>query len=274
MDKININLYGGKGLFGGRETPLEAEITYCDKYRECSFYKQGKCFSAGRWKQNCKFGRKEIAQGYTSRAMKYHSFRSRYTEDECYNKLDEPNSVIGKIANIFVLNTGYLYEDEEKKTYCIDTRFGKSPLIYLPEEKFTNDLIKIICDAKPKTIFDREEIKSYQKEVVPRFLYELKTEFEEIYNRFIEEYPEYKEKELNFIGREAYIKTLKNGTEIIDCHNNKWIIENDEIVCYHWKTWLPFGRKTPTETRIKITDDMTCKVTNNNQVEKNTKFAD
>lgn len=48
MDKINVNLYGGKSIFGGRETPLEAEMTYCDKYKNCSFYKQGKCFSAGR----------------------------------------------------------------------------------------------------------------------------------------------------------------------------------------------------------------------------------
>ena len=72
--------------------------------------------------------------------MKYHSFRRTYTEDECYNKLDEPNNIIGKIENIFVLNTGYLYEDEEKKTYYIDTLFGKSPLIYVPEEKFSSNL--------------------------------------------------------------------------------------------------------------------------------------
>ena len=26
--KINVYLYGGKSIFGGRETPLEAEITY------------------------------------------------------------------------------------------------------------------------------------------------------------------------------------------------------------------------------------------------------
>lgn len=44
MDKINVDLYGGKSIFGGRETPLEAEITYCDKYKVCSFYKKGKCF--------------------------------------------------------------------------------------------------------------------------------------------------------------------------------------------------------------------------------------
>lgn len=61
----------------------------------------------------------------------------------------------------------------------------------------------------------------------------------------------------------AYISTLNNGSELKDCHSNIWIIEGDEIVCYKWKTWLPFEGK-PTETRIKITDDMYCKITDKN----------
>ena len=182
-------------------------------------------------------------------------------------------SFIGKIGDVIVLNTGYLHKNEETENYYIDTPWGQHPLIYIPEKKFTNDLIKLISDAKPKTIFDGKEIESYQKEIVPRFLYELKTEFKEKYDSFVNKYPEYKEKEINFVGRKAYINTLKDGSELKDCHNNTWIIENDEIVCYKWKTWLPFG-ENPTETRIKITDDMTCKITNNEQVQASTKFAD
>ena len=45
VEKINVNLYGGKSIFKGvKETPLEAEITYCDKCYKCSFYKKGTCF--------------------------------------------------------------------------------------------------------------------------------------------------------------------------------------------------------------------------------------
>lgn len=273
MEKINVNLYGGKSIFGGRETPLEAEITYCDKYKECSFYKQGKCFSAGRWKVNCKFGNKRREIGYTSRAKKYYGFKNKWSSDESYNKLEEPENIVGQIGDIFVLNTGYLYEKEEGG-YYIDTHFGQSPLVYIPKEEFTNDLIKFICDAKPKTILDKKEIKEYQEKIVPRFLYEIKTEFKEIYDSFIKEYPEYKKKQINFVGRKAYINTLKNGSELLDCHKNKWIIENDEIVCYNWSTWLPFGKNKGTETRIKITDEMTYQITDNEQVTEKTKFAD
>jgi hypothetical protein len=274
MDKININLYGGKSIFGGRETPLEAEITYCDRYNQCSFYKQGKCFSAGRWKQNCKFGNKHREIGYTSRAKKYYEFRKKWDNDECKNKLDEPDNIIGQIGNIFVLNTGYLYENEDGG-YYIDTHFRQAPLIYVPKDKFTNDLIKLICDAKPRTIFENSEIKSYQEKIVPRFLYELKTEFKEIYDKFIKEYPEYENRKINFIGREAYINTLKNGSELLDCHKNKWRIENNYLVCYEDNTslHLPFAGG-PTEIRIKITDKMTYRITDNEQVTEKTKFAD
>ena len=173
-----------------------------------------------------------------------------------------------------ILNTGYLYKNEEGK-YYIDTNFGKAPLIYIPKEDFTNDLIKLICDAKPKTIFDRQEIKSYQEKIVPRFLYELKTEFKERYDNFIKEYTEYENKKINFVGRKAYINTLKNGSELLDCHKNKWKIENDYLVCYEDDTslHLPFYGG-PTEIRIKITDKMTYIITNNGQVNENTKFAD
>lgn len=274
MEKINVNLYGGKSIFGGRETPLEAEITYCDKYKECSFYKQGKCFSAGRWKQNCKYGSKQRERGYTSRARKYYEFKRKWDNDECRNKLEEPDNIVGKIGDTFVLNTGYLYENEQGE-YYIDTHFSTAPLIYVSKEKFTNDLIKLICDAKPKTIFDREEIKSYQEKIVPRFLYELKTEFKETYDNFIKEYPDYENKKMNFFGRKAYINTLKNGSELLDCHKNKWKIENDYLVCYEDDTslHLPFYGG-PTEIRIKITDKMTYVITNNEQVTEKTKFSD
>ena len=76
--KININLYGGKSIFKGeREKPLESEITYCDKCDKCSFYKNKTCFNAGRWKADCKFGKKEKIKGYTSRASKYYDFKHK-----------------------------------------------------------------------------------------------------------------------------------------------------------------------------------------------------
>lgn len=272
MEEININLYGGKGLFGGKEAPLEAEITYCDKYKQCSFYKNGKCFSAGRWKPNCKYGKKKREIGYTSRARKYQEFKNKYINNENYHKLEEPNDIIGKVGEEYVLNLSYLKKMDNGK-YEIETELWGNDLRYIQKEDFTNELIKIIVDGQPKTIFDNCIIKSYQEEKVPRFLYELKTNFKNIYGCFIKEYPQYRNVSMNFKGRQAYIDSLKNGSELKDCHGNKWVIENNEIVCYNWETWLPF-KGSATETRIKIKPDMKCEITDNEQVQENTRFAD
>lgn len=276
MDKINVDLYGGKSIFGGRETPLEAEITYCDKYKDCSFYKQGKCFSAGRWQQNCKFGNKVRQKGYTSRAIKYNDFRDKYRNDECYNKLDEPNNTIGKIEDTFVINVRYLHE-KEGGGYGIETNIFSHPLIYINEKDFKNELISLICDGQPRTIMDNAVIKDYQEKTVPRFLYELKTEFTDIYNRFVKQYPEYKEKQLNFVGRKAYIYSLRDGIELESNYSDKtkFVKEGEYLksINNYNGSFLPFNAKEA-DIRLKIDKKMSVEITNNSMVDENTVFND
>lgn len=276
MDKINVNLYGGKSIFGERETPLEADIVYCDKYKDCSFYKQGKCFSAGRWKQNCKYGKKSKVRGYTSRAIKYNEFKRRYKDDECYNKLDEPNSTIGKIEDTFVINVNYLHE-KEGGGYEIKTNIFSHPLIYVNQKEFTNNLISLICDGKPRTFMDNAIIKDYQEKTVPRFLYELKTQFNDIYTRFIEEYPEYKNKEMNFIGRRAYIYSLKDGVELISNYSDKtsFIKEGEYLksVTNYKSSFMPFGAEEA-ELKLKINKKMSVEIKDNSIVDEDTMFED
>lgn len=272
MKKINIDLYGGKSIFGGRETALNADITYCDKYKECSFYKKGKCFCAGRIGPNCKYGTKENIKGYTSRAIKYNEFRRKYKEDECYAKLDEPNNKIGKIGDTFVINMRYLHEKDGGE-YEITTNIFSHPLIYIQEKNFTNALISIICNGKPRTIFENEIIKDYVEKDVPRFLYELKTEFNEIYERFVNEYAEYKNKEINFIGRKAYIYSLRDGIEIEDKATFVKQGEYLKSITNYSSGFLPFNAKE-TELIIKINSKMTVRITDNSQVDENTIFED
>lgn len=78
MQKINVNLYGGKGIFGGKESPLEASIIYCDHCNDCSFYRESKCLRVRSFlSPTCKFGRVETIKGYTSRAVKYWDFKKK-----------------------------------------------------------------------------------------------------------------------------------------------------------------------------------------------------
>ena len=272
MEKINIDLYGGKGIFGGKETPLEAEITYCANYKECSFYKKGKCFNAGRWKANCKIGKKQIEKGYTSRSTKYYAFKEKYKKDEKYHILEEPSDIVGKIGDIFVLNLSYLKQLEDGR-YVVETSFARDTLTYIQENQFTNELIKLICDGRPRTIFGNEIIRDYQEKIIPRFLYELKIGFFDIYNRFINEYPEYKKIEPNFIGRRAYIYSLRDGTELKD----KTVFVKDGEYLKSKESWhsafLPFNADEA-DMAIKINRKMTVEITNNEMVDENTVFKD
>ena len=73
MEKINVQLYGGRSVFGGRETPLEADIIYCDCKDKCSLYKNGNCLNCRvLFGDQCKKGSVETIKGYTSRAVSCH----------------------------------------------------------------------------------------------------------------------------------------------------------------------------------------------------------
>lgn len=271
VEKINVNLYGGKSIFKGvKETPLEAEITYCDKCYKCSFYKKGTCFNAGRWKANCRYGEKQIVKGYTSRANKYYEFKFNYTKDEVYAKLKEPNSTIGIVDDVVILNLLYVKINEDMQVEE-NVSFGKDELVYIPLNIFNNNIIKQLCDLRPRTLFGDGTIRKYYEEIIPRFLYELKIEFKDIYDNFINEYPEYDVKP-NFIGRKAYIYTLKDNIEIKHRKGN-FIKQNEYLIGNYKDSFLPFNTQEA-EIKIKINDKMTCEITDNNQVDENTEFAD
>src|SRR5262245_37737206 len=98
MTIINVGLYGGKGIFGGKESPLEASIIYCSKHDKCSFYKSGQCLLVRSFgNTGCKFGRAVTERGYTSRAKKYYDFKNKWSSHEKYSKLKRIEKKLGLI---------------------------------------------------------------------------------------------------------------------------------------------------------------------------------
>lgn len=162
MKKINVNLYGGKGLFGGRETPLEAEEIYCDRYEQCSYYQAGKCLKCRAFlAPTCKFGRTNTIKGYTSRARKYYSFKNTYENDEVYSKLKYPSEPVAIMGDTLYIH--YCYGTVRKRTeqdekwvkdvdgYIIKTSNYKSS-VFIPLNEVTNNLLFAIFSNKPRAI--------------------------------------------------------------------------------------------------------------------------
>lgn len=141
MKKINVSMYGGKSIFGGREKPYSVDVAYCDKCNQCDFYKNGTCFNVGRIKDNCKIGKKERVQGRTSRSLAGREFYSKWKNDECYAKLKEPNQTIGIVDDIVILSINCMKLNENNEP-VEDVSFGKGCLSYISLKDFTPKLIK------------------------------------------------------------------------------------------------------------------------------------
>lgn len=290
MEKINVQLYGGKGLLGGKETPLEAEEIFCDKHNECSFYKEDCCLCCrSLFALKCEFGETTRIKGYTSRAAKYWTFKSKYNDDPLYGKLSYPKRLIGKIGNTIYLTPKYVHirkYDPQRDTdkflfkdgYSVsDPGFitSGSAGVYIPESELTNALLKRILDFLPNSIMGGR-INSYQQQVVPDLLQDLKVVCPEIYSRFINEFPEY-HKDPVYIGKVAYVETLRPGCQFT-VHGKKdvWTFDGEYVTCENYSIgifspWcMENGSITP--VKIKVNHEMTVEITSEDMVCETTKL--
>lgn len=208
MKEINVHLYGGKGLFGGKETPLEASIISCDKYEQCSYFKNNQCLKVRSFlSPGCKYGRVNNVKGYTSRAAKYHSFKRQWQEHERYSKLKYPPQKLGLIGDEIVFPYPYIRitQTEDGNVKLSDPGFGPN-IAFIAKENFTIDLIKRICNFRPCAIMGGV-IADYQNKIVPLFLAHLKEILPDIYEELRKEDGDLV-KEVSYIGRKALLKTV------------------------------------------------------------------
>ncbi len=282
MEKINVALYGGNLLFGGRETPLEAEVVYCSCKERCSFYREGKCLNisslAG---DSCDKGRRESFKGYTSKAKKYSEFRSKYENDEQYSKLKYPKGLFAVIDDVLWFNLLYVSarkvrEDDKVDGYSnmiTDTGYYLSfygrHFFRLPIKEATPDVLHSIFSYVPRSSF--RVLKEEYQEIVSEILPEMKRLVPDIYAELINKYPEY-DREPNYVGKYAYVKTLKDGTTIDDGYGNIGIKNGDKIYCSCFTEGIiPFGGSSAV-VEVIIKDTHTIKVLDNSWCDENTRF--
>lgn len=279
MEKINVMLYGGFD----KKTKNRAEIVYCDKCDNCSFYKKGTCLNVTKpFSKGCKFGKLSSVTGYTQRARKRYTFDSTYKSDECYGVLNHPNDWrVARIDDVILFNLTYAICDKSRwimnewvEAEMFKTRdcgFSTGTYSYIPIEELTSDLLNDILSYRPSALTGGI-IGAYQAKIVPSVLFELGKLLPNIYKKLIEKYPEYSEITPYFVGKEALIKSLPDGFVLEDSDGT--FIKNGEYLecdCYH-RAFLPFRAKE-SEMRIKITDSMTYKIKDNSEVDENTVFA-
>lgn len=291
--KICVNLYGGKGLFGGKETPLQADVIYCDRSDECSFYKAGKCLECRKlFHKGCKFGKTETIKGYTSRAAKYYDFKRRWQGDPLYDKCDFPGNRVGLLRDVLYLNLSYVdvhkYNPEIDKPYATRIEngyvvdgpglFGGPNYIFIPQDELTDELLYEIMTYVPYGGFEHKRIDAYQKEVVPDIALGLRKTVPWLWKRFIEKYPDM-DVVPNYVGKKAFINSLKPGTVFEDDKKQKWVYDGayvrslGEISIGFYSPWfMQDAEKTFAE--FKVNEKMTFTVMDNGIVDDGTKFVE
>lgn len=275
MKKINVNLYGGKSIFGGREKPLEADTIYCDNADRCSLYKEGKCLRVRQFGSiGCKYGQTVEETGYTSRARKYWDFRSTYANDECYNKLNSVGDAYFAVIGDWLL-FGFTYvfvsTDKETGSLKIHENFFGNKFSFIKKEKCTADFLKKVFDSQPRTFFDNQIIKDYRSKVIPEIMAGIKKEMPELYMELID-LDASLGNEPNYTGKTAYINTMVDGSKIKDHNGNVFLLSDGKLTCKNYNShFLPFGANCA-EIVIPVTDKMTYKIDDNSQVNENTRF--
>lgn len=278
---IHIGLYGGKGIFGGRETPQRAETITCDRFNECSYFKSGHCLNVTvPFGHRCKYGHISISHGYTSRAKKYYEFSSRYRNDEHYNKMDYPAKKLGLIGDMVVFPYPFIRirETENGEFVLDDPGFG-SNMAFIPYSKFTPELIKRLCAFRP-CLMTGDVIMDYQNKVVPLFLAHLKEVLPERYAEVKATYPDLVH-ELNHIGRKAYLKTVAPSYVTYTSRNypqfdEKWYWDGEVLL---YKSGYVHGFNITkdyevVEIKIRPTDKSVITISDNEQVSEKTVFVD
>lgn len=224
MDKINVDLHGGKlFLRSGRENPLTAEEVYCDRYKECSLYNKGCCLNVG---SKCKYGEVKNKQGYTSRSSRYNKSKDTYMKDDKYKNLKSAsNTLIGLVGDYVYLDVSYsIVTLEEDGTYKIEDSFLGNGVSWVENSKFTKELLYEICTYAPRGCSPHT-----YREVIINMLSQLRKIDIEFYEDFVKAYPKLNCTP-NYIGKYAYIYTLKVGSELRS-NGNKFIFDGEYLIC-------------------------------------------
>jgi len=279
---ICVNMYGGKGLFGGREQPLNVDIIFCDKHKECSYYKSNRCLAVRSFGGGyCKHGSVNKVKGYTSRAIKYYEFKNKWQEHEKYNKLDYPSTKLGLIGNEVVFPYPHIQikKNENGDLNIEGPAFFSNSIAFVDYDKFTPELINKICKYRPWAMMGGEII-SYQKETVPLFLAHLKEILPEKYTEFIGKYSEF-ETDINYVGRKALLTTV-NPSYIYDESkmypnlNSKWYWDGEYLTYKegYVSSLRIVGEYEIQEIKLKPSEKSKIKISSNEQVTKDTVFVD
>jgi len=278
---IHVHIYEPHrgSIFG--KTPKnersQLHIYTCEQKDKCDAYKRGQCINVGNvFGSRCPIGKVSKSSGLTQRAQKYCSQINEWQEryKEFYSALDSAPKRITKVAEGWMLPYSFMDMNESIPFKAHGGAFVKG-CAFLSDEDFNEDIFNRILNYKPIAMMGGE-IKDYQKNVVPKFLHDFKVNYPKEFERLSEdsEIAKAAMENLNFVGRMAYLKTIKPDVEVT-ISSDIWQWDGEKIT----RTDVKFMIFEPCKwescyAEFKPSDKAIVKITSNDQVCDKTVFAD
>ena len=198
-------------------------IYSCSNCENCQAYKDKACaLLNGLWGGDCPYGNIHTEVGPTKRAKGCSSFIYKYKEqykDILPNSFSSANHTY-KIGDYIYL--GPLYHLSNYVNSIEDCGLVGYEKKFLPVENFTKETVERLINFRPQALLGGT-ITSYQKENVPMFLFDIKTNFPEMWAELKKD-KNYEDvlNSINYKGKKAILQTLKPGTVKVGIYLYNW----------------------------------------------------
>mgnify|MGYP003132514587 CR=1 FL=1 len=273
---INVTLYDPtNALFGNKQDKAEATFFYCSNKDQCDYYKNGQCLNvANVFKGSCSYGTKSCKQGYTRRARSFHKWIRdiRDNNEDLMWALSRAPDVISGVGEYMCLPYSHMTLDND--LFVQKSHLFSGGIPFIPKEQWNIESAYSLITRRPQAMMGGE-IKSYQKEVVPKFCKDLQDQYPEFYQDLISKYPQVAERtdSYSYVGRKALISSLKPGTKIRK-KKEVWVWDGAYLTSTNHEILFSIVKYDEISVRIKPEEGESVKIENDDQVDSDTKFLD
>lgn len=266
---IHVHIYDPMhSIFGDKNGKSSCFIIKCNNFENCGLYKRGECALIGNiFHKECPYSFYTKETGFTRRANSFYTWMNKKEKQykEHLDKLISYKDIMTEVGDYIFLP--YYNMNRNEKVSFFSEKF-------ISKENFTIDNIISMCEFKPKTLLFDKEIKDYREKEIPKFLKHLSEIIPDTYKKLCKEYERAKTSVdgYSYIGRKAILSTITpNVRALVDCHKAHWRWDGKYLTSNDSKASFMLANKF-SEIRIRPEGNCEIEITDNGQVNKNTKF--
>lgn len=274
---VNTHIYTPHdAIFRGmRNDRAECKTVRCSNSENCGLFARGECAWLGGfgW-QACPYGKFNQKEGFTKKARAYFKWikEKKDLAGDTLDKLSSHKNVMAIVGEYIFLPYAHITMNDKIPFLAKGGLFNKENC-FLKYENFTIDNIISICEFRPYAMMGGE-ILSYQKEVVPNFIKHLSEILPKTYQQLCLVFERAKSivDSYSHIGRKALLETITpNAGRLIDCHKSEWVWDGEYLTSNKCRASFMLISDY-SELRLKPNKGCVVEISDNSQVNENTKF--